>query len=117
MQFGQTIPTFRGVFMRDTLPIRPLLQPAECGIINLDDSNGAGTHWTAYFKDNDNSYYFDSFGLPPPNEIAQFLGRPITYNTFQVQKSGDTICGQLCLYVLQQLYQKRQFKDVVLELI
>ena len=36
---------FRGVFSRDRLPkkIRK-----ECGIINLDDIQGPGTHWVCY---------------------------------------------------------------------
>ncbi|WAR13728.1 hypothetical protein MAR_003833 [Mya arenaria] len=42
------IPHFRGVFLRDTLPKRP--QGKECGILNLDSSDGGETHWVAWFK-------------------------------------------------------------------
>ena len=34
------IPNFRGVFLRDELPKKP--RRNECGILNLDDSNGEG---------------------------------------------------------------------------
>jgi hypothetical protein len=40
------IPNFRGIFMRNGLPKR--IKSKETGIINLDDKNGPGTHWTAY---------------------------------------------------------------------
>ena len=37
------IASFRGVFVRDALPKTP--NKNECGILNLDDSSGNGTHW------------------------------------------------------------------------
>ena len=37
------IPGFRGVFVRDNLPSKPWKD--ECGILNLDDTAGTGTHW------------------------------------------------------------------------
>ena len=49
-----------------------------CGIINLDSNNGSGTHWVCYVD----SFYFDPFGLPPPENIL-FIKR---YNTSQYQK-------------------------------
>ena len=40
------IHNFRGVFMRDNLPSKPLKR--ECGILNLDDISGRGTHWVCW---------------------------------------------------------------------
>jgi hypothetical protein len=60
------IPQFRGVFCRDELPHK--VNVNECGIINLDDSRGMGTHWCCWFKRGRDKYYFDSYGLQPPNE-------------------------------------------------
>ena len=37
------IPRFRGVFLRDNLPVEP--KRMECGILNIDDTSGNGTHW------------------------------------------------------------------------
>ena len=48
------------------------------GIINLDSNNGIGTHEVCYVD----SFYFDPFGLPPPENIL-FIKR---YNTSQYQK-------------------------------
>jgi len=37
------IKKFRGVFMRDTLPKKPLKD--ECGMLNINSSSRSGTHW------------------------------------------------------------------------
>ena len=42
------IPNFRGIYLRDTLPDKP--KRKECGILNLDSSDGGGTHWVAWYK-------------------------------------------------------------------
>lgn len=89
--------------MRDNLPRRPYKN--ECGIVNLDDSSGAGTHWVAYYKRGGDIKYFDSFGnLPPPIEILNYLGTNIRYNYNVYQKFDTFICGHLCLkFLLNQL--------------
>lgn len=101
------IPYFRGVYMRDALPkkISPIY---ERGIINLDNSNGPGTHWTAYRKAGKKIVYFDSFGnLQPPVEVIQYFksnGGPVevTFN-YNVYQSFNTYnCGHLCLKFLNQ---------------
>ena len=43
------IPRFRGVFLRDNLPVVP--KRMECGVLNLDDTSGNGTHWVAWYRD------------------------------------------------------------------
>ena len=61
---------FDGVFNKDSRQWAP-----NCGIINLDSNNGPGTHWACYVD----SFYFDPFGLPPPENI--FLSNDtILYN-------------------------------------
>jgi hypothetical protein len=39
---------YRGVFMKDVLPQK--VKSIECGIINLEESDEEGSHWTAYNK-------------------------------------------------------------------
>lgn len=39
---------FRDVYCRNELPHKANV--IECGIINLDDSRGDGTHWRCWFK-------------------------------------------------------------------
>ena len=101
---------FRGVFMRDSLPKKP--RTKECGIVNLADSLSDGTHWVCYF----NNCYFDSYGLPPPLEIVQYLGDNLEYNIYQIQKSGQ-ICGHLCLYFLNRITKGMVFNDIVFSLL
>jgi hypothetical protein len=51
------LPTFRGAFVRDELPIKP--QTVECGSLSLNDSKWIGIHWVFYYK---NEYYKLQFG-------------------------------------------------------
>ena len=84
--------------MKDALPKR--VRRNETGIVNLDNSNGPGTHWVGYKKLFDTVYYFDSFGdLPPPVELLRYFGniKVLLFNTERVQKQNTEICGHLCL--------------------
>lgn len=97
---------FRGVFMRDTLPLK--CKERECGIINLDSELNSGTHWCAYHKKHENCFYFDSFGnLPPPKELVDYLGSNcrIYYNFKRYQEFNTVICGHLCLRFLYEIQQ------------
>ena len=58
---------FKGVFMRDELTGTPANY--ECAIINLETSDKNGSHWVGYFKDGDDKYYIDAFGIRPPKDI------------------------------------------------
>lgn len=102
---------FRGVYSRDSLPDKP--RQKESGILNLDHAFGRGTHWTAWYKVNDQKHYFDSFGLHPPLELVKYLGPGIMYNTEKVQRPETVICGHLCLYVLKKLSQGKNPQDVI----
>ena len=94
------IPNFRGVFVRDELPKKPSRN--ECGILNLDDSNGTGSHWVAFLKNGMDKIYFDSYGLPPPTELVKYLQSPVYYNSERVQPDNEVFCGHLCLHVLKK---------------
>ena len=109
------IKCFRNVYLRDELPKKPYKK--ECGIINLADSDDMkGTHWVCYYK-SEKVLYFDSYGIQPPIEIIDYLGKVIEYNTFQIQHFNQVICGHLCLYVLSKLYKKESFNDIIFSLI
>ncbi len=95
------IKNFRGVMRRDNLPIS--YHRGDCGIANLDDSYGEGTHWVAYYCDSSHNYYFDPYGIQPPLEIVRYLKSSIYYNSICVQPRGTVICGHLCLFVFKQL--------------
>jgi len=105
------IPLFRGVFVRDDLPRKP--NKNECGILNLDDSSGGGTHWVLWYKKNNENFYFDSYGIDPPLELRQYLKGYIFCNTENIQTEGEVFCGHLCLYVLKQLSLGRHLQEIV----
>lgn len=95
------IPFFRGVFMKDRLP-RKIFEN-ETGIVNLDNSNGPGTHWVCYKKLRNTVYYFDSFGnLPPPKELQIYFSNVnnVLYNFERRQLPNTDVCGHLCLEFL-----------------
>lgn len=94
---------FRGVFMRDQLPKK--IKPTEYGIVNLDSSTGPGTHWVCYVVDKKLPFnlYFDSFGLPPPEELVDYLsGKKLTYNSSQIQNIESSACGYYCVDIIKR---------------
>ena len=105
------IPSFRGVYIVDTLPKKP--NKKECGIVNFDKSNGPGTHRVAWYKNGRSKIYFDSYGVQPPIEVVEYLGSLIRYNTDQIQPAGQVFCGYLCLYVLKELSAGHKFQNVL----
>jgi hypothetical protein len=95
------IPYFRGVFMRDALPLK--IKENESAIVNLDSIKGEGTHWVCYFKEGFHVQYFDSFGnLKPPIELQKYFNSGahrtlVRYNYFPRQQGNTVNCGHLCL--------------------
>jgi len=108
------IPGFRGVFVRDNLPSKP--GNVECGILNLDDSSGTGTHWVAWHKRGRKTFYFDSYGIRPPLELINYLKDSILYNTERLQPKDQVFCGHLCIFVLKQLSLGHHLQEIVNEL-
>ena len=64
---------FRSIYSRNALP--ESINKKECGIINLDDIEGSGTHWVCYrnLEKNLVEFNFDPFGLKMPHEIRDYL--------------------------------------------
>ena len=80
-------------------------------IINLDNKNSSGTHYTALFIKYPNAYYFDSYSVPPPNEIIR---RCKIYNLYYsndiiYQKLTSSICGYFCIYFLYFISNGQSF--------
>ena len=88
----------------------------ECGILNLDDSSGNGTHWVLWYRKNNTNFYFNSYGVQPPQELQQYLKSAIFYITEKIQPKGEVFCGHLCLHVLKKLSLGRKLQDIVNDL-
>ena len=83
---------------------------------NLHNSDEPGIHHSCFVLDKKGiNYFFDSYGLPPVKEVKDLL-QHATYNTFQLQKQGTKLCGQLCMFVLNELKNGRDFLDILLEI-
>ena len=117
------IANFEGVKMRDEIKGKSKLN--ECGIINLNTSYQSGSHWTCFYNNanNNDCYYFDSFGEPPPVELLKYLKSDsdfnqdlpsIKRNSLTVQHDHSSECGSLCLYVLKQLSEGIPFPDIII---
>jgi len=116
------IPHFKGVKMRDEL-VTPW--DKECGVLNLEPHTEEGSHWTAWFKDGKERYYFDSFGERPPMELERYLKSDKELKTDQpvIKRSAVTVqhdlskeCGALCLYVLYHLSNDKPFACILKDL-
>lgn len=99
---------FRGVFCRDELT-RMKPRNKEMGILNLDSSEGEGTHWCAWSSLNRKNWdektvlYYDSFGLRPPKEFMKyFAGYGVYYSNDMDQSITSENCGKLCLQFLRK---------------
>lgn len=86
------------IYNKDTIP--KLLKDGYY-IINLDRSDGTGTHWTcASFRIGKINYYFDSFGFEAPKQLEQLLGRYL-YNDKIIQSLNSNSCGWFCLFMIK----------------
>ena len=103
---------FRGIYSRDELPkkIRK-----ECGIINLGDIQGPGTHWVCYRNLDSVVEYFDPFGLIMPNEASEYFhtsGKRIVYSD-EIQNRNTVVCGYWFLYYLFERQRGNSILNVI----
>jgi hypothetical protein len=90
-------------------------------VYNLDPHFKSGSHWVATYIDIPGHvcYYFDSYGMKPPEQIAIFMKwlttqdpkMKLQYNKRALQKS-NTECGMYCLYVIICLLEGKDMVDI-----
>lgn len=113
----------RRVAFKDQLARHP---PEDGGyIINMQDSKeGGGTHWVGLFlvkskyrahalerpRKQPLAYYFDSYGLPPPEAVLKFVraygAEWLWHSNEQLQAINTYFCGQYTLNWLYYMSQK-----------
>ncbi|NTW90404.1 MAG: hypothetical protein HGA35_00375 [Erysipelotrichaceae bacterium] len=58
-------------------------------------------HWTALCVMNHTAAFYNSFGIPPPMEVYNVIGKRILFFSNDEDQSIDTsFCGQYCLLFL-----------------
>ena len=92
---------WQGVYAVDVLP-RPL-KAGDSVIVNLQESDEAGSHWVAAVKLRGHSVYFDPFGAEPDDRVKRWLGGHPLVSTADYQQLTSEQCGQFCVYFLRHL--------------
>lgn len=91
------------IIMRDQIHD---LKPNTKYILNLDTSLGSGTHWTSFYIVKNQLTYFDSFGMPPPQELVDYASKhklSIKWNKIQYQDDQSTACGYFAMYAVKSM--------------
>ena len=67
------------------------------GFVTIDNDRKGGSHWCAFYVENNKSYYFHSFGGQPDEFLLKQSPKPITYHNYKIQDINSKICGSYCL--------------------
>jgi hypothetical protein len=95
-------------------------------VFNLDPHDKPGSHWVSMFCDlkGKGIYYFDSYGMKPPNEIDMLMKRlqnqaklldinmKIKSNNVRHQYRNSE-CGVYCLFFITQLLKGNKFHKLI----
>ena len=90
-KYYQNEPKINGVYSRNNLP------KVKDGIylINLDEYKSIGTHWIAFYLNDNNVTYFGRIGVKHiPKEINKFIGnKNIITNIYRIKAYDSIMCG------------------------
>jgi len=74
-------------------------------VINLDDSQSAGSHWVALASVGDGrAYYYDSLSVEPPQEVLNIWGNKVYHQTELHQCPDTSLCGFYVLRFINHLF-------------
>lgn len=77
-------------------------------ISNLQGTMEPGSHWVGVYPTEEAIYYFDSFGVAPPQElidVAKSHGRKIRYSDAPIQSLGSNQCGKYSAVFIKKMYK------------
>ena len=75
----------------------------------------SSSHWVATYVKNGIINYFDSFAMPPFQEIVNHARKEnltLSHQNNQVQNITTTTCGYFCLYFLNEMHKGNSYNDV-----
>ena len=86
-------------------------------IYNLEPSYMSGSHWIATYVRDNVINYFDSFGMPPFEEMVNHAKRKNSFTLLhqnqQLQNLYTTTCGYFCLYFLNEMNKDSDYFDLL----
>ena len=85
-------------------------------IYNLEPSYMNGSHWVATYVKNGIVNYFDSFGMPPSQELVDHVKKKkliLLHQNNQIQNINTTTCGYFCLYFLNEMNKGTSYYDLL----
>jgi hypothetical protein len=85
-------------------------------IVNLQSSTqGCGSHWSGIILNKSGSFYFDSFGEPPPKETQRFIQTfdpHFGYNSKEIQDLNSDLCGFFCMGLFLSIQKDKKKKPM-----
>jgi len=107
---------FLGVYAHNQVDSLKPPKKGDSLIMNLDDSNQAGSHWVAFYFSPLHACYFDSFGVPPDNRSLKYLrkyDKPVIYSKIQLQEDQSSECGFYCMTFIRLMTEGNTFKETI----
>ena len=110
------IPFYRHCVMKNELKnMKP--NEKESLIVNLNNSDEKGSHWLLIYKNGNEKIFFDSFGVLPPKEVIDYLGKNIYTSDIKIQNFDETVCGLYCILIAYLLNCNHKFEDIIIDLL
>jgi len=72
----------------------------------------SGSHWVTTYAEDNKINYFDTFGMPPFQELVDHAKRKnltSLYQNNQIQNPLTTTCGYFCLYFLNEMNKGKSY--------
>jgi hypothetical protein len=114
-----TAASFIGVFPSDKVALleRGKRLP-ESYIANCSPSGHGGTHWVAFYQEEQKMLeVFDSYGKPlglyNKDLLASTDGLTIIQQSQQLQQIGSTVCGQYCMFFILKRAMGMSYKHLI----
>ena len=85
-------------------------------IYNLEPHYMSGSHWVTTYVRDGTINYFDSFGMPPFQELvnhAKEKNLNLLHQNQQIQNLYTTTCGYFCLYFLNEMHKGVDYSDLL----
>ena len=81
-------------------------------IVNVNDETTGVGHWVLIYR----NVFLDSYGNPPPDEIAEVLLKKygsMAVNTKKMQYTNSENCGNYCLYFAHLIKKGFSPNDII----